>query len=499
MRWSTAALLLAVIVFAYTHLPDVNPTTVALTLLLFILLLAAIWGFRYAVAASFASAVCFNYFFLPPLGTFVIADSQNWIALLAFLATALIGSNLSNRIRNQAAAADQRRRELELLYDFGQRLLSTESTHNLLNAIPRDIVGAFRMRSAALYLLNGDRIYLSDTLSGTEVFEQSRDTLRKAVYSSNSFKSGRQITLPSSIQAGLPNQFQASSLQSATLALLEGVKPIGSIAVEGNLPSRETLEAMSSLIAIAIASATAVEKLARADAAHESERLRAALLDSVTHDLRTPLTSIKASVTSLLTHKTLEDEARLEFLTVIDEECDRLNHLITQATEMAQLDAHELHLDPAEHSARECVDEALLEFSSQLGERKVEIRLPDSLPHIWIDLQLIVKVLGHLIENAIKYSPPESPIFISGAVEGSTLALSVADRGSGIEEMELAMIFEKFYRGQSQRHRVQGTGMGLAISRAIMEEHGGSISVTSQPGNGSVFTLNFPLDRSRPR
>ena len=491
MRWSTATVLLAGIVGAYTHLPDVNPTTVALTLLLFVLLLASIWGFRYAVVASFVSALCFNYFFLPPIGTFTIADSQNWIALIAFLATALIGSNLSNRIRTEAAAANQRRRELELLYDFGQRLLSTESTQDLLHAIPQNIVSAFRTRSAALYLLQGDRVYYSNTQN----VQASRETLRRAVYAPNSFKeAAAALALPAAVQAGLPNQLQThAGLQSALLALMVGVKPVGAIAVEGNLPSQETLEAMSGLIAIAIESATAVEKLARADAAHESERLRAALLDSVTHDLRTPLTSIKASVTSLLTQG-LSDGARTELLTVIDEESDRLNHLIAQATEMASLDAHEVHLDPREHSARECVEEALLACSAALADRKVEVRLADTLPHVRVDLELITKVLVHLLENAVKYSAAGTPIFVSGAAEGQELLLSVADRGYGIEALEQEMIFDKFYRGQSQRHRVQGTGMGLAISKAILEAHSGTIGVTSQPGSGSVFTIRLPLE-----
>ena len=485
-----AALLLAGIVGAYTHLPDVNPTTVAVTLLLYILLLASTWGFRYALTASFVSSVCFNYFFLPPIGTFVIADSQNWIALVAFLVTALIGSNLSNRIRTQAAAANQRRRELELLYDFGQRLLSTESTQNLLNAIPHNIVSAFRMRTAALYLLNGDRVYFSNP----EASKDSLEALRQAVYSANTFRSGRHVSLSAGIEAGLPKQLQSSTeLESATLSLLVGVKPIGSIEVEGNLPSRETLEAMSSLIAIAITSATAVEKLARADAAQESERLRAALLDSVTHDLRTPLTSIKVSVTTLLSQEGLEEEARTELLTVIEEESDRLNHLITQATEMARLDAREIRLDSLEHSVREIVEGALLALGGTLSDRRVELRLPDSIPRVSVDLELITKVLVHLIENATKYSQPGSPVFISGTVDGGTANISVADRGAGIDAMELEMIFDKFYRGQSQRHRVQGTGMGLAISKAIMEAHGGTIGVTSQPGNGSVFTIYLPL------
>ena len=469
LRWTASAVILAGIVAGYTHVFHANPTTVALTLLLFILLLAAHWGLRFAVVSSFAAALCFNYFFLPPIGTFTIADSQNWIALIAFLATALIGSNLSNRIKAEAAASDRRRRELELLYDFGQRLLTTESTANLLKAIPQSIVAAFRTGGAALYLSDGDRVYLANPGDPIVALED----LREAVHSSGT-------------------RFDASK-GSALLPLSVGVRAIGSVMVMGNLPSQETLEAMGSLVAISLERAGAVEKLARADAAHESERLRSALLDSVTHDLRTPLTSIKASATTLLTQDQLNPAQRTELLTVIDEESDRLNHLIAQAMEMARLDAHEVQLELAVHRISECVEPALGLLSEQLSGRSVEVRLADSLPQVLIDVALITKVLVHFLENAVKYSPPGSPVFISAEVEGRLLAVSIADRGAGIEPMEQNLIFDKFYRGQSQRYRVQGTGMGLAISRAIVEAQGGTIRVTSQPGHGSVFTFTVPL------
>jgi two-component system sensor histidine kinase KdpD len=471
LRWCSATILLIAIVALYARVLHVNPTTVALTLLLYVLLLASSWGLRYAVVISFAAAACFNFFFLPPLNTFTIAETQNWIALLAFLATALIGSNLSNRIKTEAASSDSRRRELELLYDFGQRLLSTESTGDLLKLIPQNIVSAFRTRAAALHLTAGDRIYLSDP----KEVHVSTNQLRNAVYAGTAY--------------------ETIAPQTALLSLSVGVRPIGSISVEGNLPTQETLEAMSGLIAIAIESANAIEKLARADAAHESERLRSALLDSVTHDLRTPLTSIKASVTSLLSQSSLSPEHRTELLTVIDEESDRLNHLIAQATEMSKLDAHAIHLELAPHPIDTCIQTALKQVP--LGSRRVEVRLPDSiaarLPEVMVDLELIVKVLVHLIENAAKYSPATEPIFITAEAEPGHLAVSIADRGEGIDPMEQLMIFDKFYRGQSQRYRVHGTGMGLAISKAIIEAHDGTISVTSQPGHGSVFTITLPL------
>jgi two-component system sensor histidine kinase KdpD len=467
LRWLSASILLAIVVALYARVLHVNPTTVALTLLLYVLLLASAWGLRYAVIVSIAAALCFNFFFLPPVGTFTIADTQNWVALFAFLVTALIGSNLSNRIKAEAAASDSRRRELELLYDFGQRLLSTESTADLLKTIPQHIVSAFRTQGSALYLLAGDRVYFSNAKDVLVSHEQ----LRNATYGATAYETHR---------AG-----------AALLPLSVGVRPIGAIAVEGNLPSQETLEAMSSLIAIAIESATAVEKLARADAAHESERLRSALLDSVTHDLRTPLTSIKASVTTLLTQSTLTPALRQDLLTVIDEESDRLNRLIEQATEMARLDARDVQLEIGHYSISECIQRAIAE--SAHDNRRIEVRLSDTLPHVLVDRDMIVKVLGHLLENALKYSPSEAPVYITAERTGPQLAVSVADRGSGIDAMEQEMIFDKFYRGQSQRYRVQGTGMGLAISKAIVEAHGGTIRVTSQLGQGSVFTITLPV------
>jgi two-component system sensor histidine kinase KdpD len=161
--------------------------------------------------------------------------------------------------------------------------------------------------------------------------------------------------------------------------------------------------------------------------------------------------------------------------------------------EMAELDAREIHLDVKPRSIREAVEEAMTAVDGVLRTRSVDVNLPDSLPKVSIDLERIAKVIEHLLENAAKYSPEGSPIFISAEVAKNRLCTSVADRGAGVDDFERMMIFDKFYRGQGQRYRVQGTGMGLAIAKAIVEAHGGTIEVTSQPGHGSVFTFCLPL------
>src|SRR5207248_366933 len=166
---------------------------------------------------------------------------------------------------------------------------------------------------------------------------------------------------------------------------------------------------------------------------------------------------------------------------------------VGEAVEMAQLDAREVKLDLQPHPIREVIDAAVAESNHLLSNHPVEIRVADSLPRAVMDLTWLKKVLQHLLENAAKYSPPGSPIFISSEVKNDRLITSVADRGSGIDDLERSMIFDKFYRGQSQRYRIQGTGMGLAIVKAIVEAHGGRIEVTSQLGHGSVFSFGLPI------
>jgi two-component system sensor histidine kinase KdpD len=276
-----------------------------------------------------------------------------------------------------------------------------------------------------------------------------------------------------------------------------GLRNTGSLGIAGDVLSRQTLEALGSLVAIAIERAGAVDTLMRSEASRESERLRSALLDSITHEFRTPLTAIKASVTSLRSAASMNEEQRQDLLAVIEEESDRLNRLVGEAVEMAQLDAKEVKLEIGPHQIREAINEALESSRQVLNEHPVEVRLPEHLPAALMDVSWIKKVLHHLLENAAKYSSAGSPIFVSSEARNHRLITSVADQGSGIDDLERSMIFDKFYRGQSQRYRVQGTGMGLAIVKAIVEAHGGRIEVTSQLGHGSVFSFGLPLAKER--
>jgi two-component system sensor histidine kinase KdpD len=459
---------IVMVVIAYRRLPNVNPTTVALTFLLVVLLLASRWGLTIAITTAVVATLAFNYFFLPPVHTFTISEPQNWIALLAFLASAIVASRLSERARREALNATRRRKEVERLYSLSQQLLATDNVMELLNSIPHYVQDAFGLKAAAMFLPKRKEVYRT----GVDHPELSEEQLEAV--------------------SGRGELVVDEQHQLCFVPLRIGVKPVGSLGLEGAVLSRETLEAVGSLIAISIERAGAVETLTRAEAARESEKLRSALLDSVTHEFRTPLTSIKASVTALLSPAQINPEGRRELLTVIDEETDRLNRLVGEAAEMAQLDAQQVELRRETCPIGQVVEAALEKSKQGLAGREVKLQIPESLPSVRIDLERIAEVLVQLLENAAKYSPPGTPITISAEPAGKMVTLSVGDRGPGIDDMELSLIFEKFYRGRDQRYRVQGTGMGLAIAKAIVEAHGGTIGVTSQVGSGSVFHFTVP-------
>jgi two-component system, OmpR family, sensor histidine kinase KdpD len=464
-----ATAFVAVLVEVYRTVLLVNPTTVALTFLVGILVVSANWGLRPAVFMALLATLAFNYYFLPPIGTLTIADPQNWVALTAFLVTAIIASELAERARREAQRAHERQEETEQLYRFSQQLLASDNSAELMNKVPRFIVDGFGVSSAAVSLPNRPDVYRSD--SATDVLDIH--------------------DLQLVCMRGEPKVDPEARVAVVPLRL--GVRVVGSLGVAGGPLSRETLEALSSLIAIAVERAGAVEKLSKAEAARESEQLRSALLDSVTHEFRTPLTAIKASVTSLLSNRALDETQRLELLTVINEESDRLDHLVGEAAEMSQLDAHQVELHFGAHQIQEAIDDAIARLSTALAGHAVSTILPDNLPAVRIDVHRISEVIAQLLENAAKYSAPGSPIRIATEVKNRSLMVSIADRGPGIEDFDQSMIFEKFYRGRNHRLQVQGTGMGLAIAKAIVEAHGGKIGVTSQPGHGSVFYFTLPV------
>jgi two-component system sensor histidine kinase KdpD len=481
-RYLAMAAAAFLVVLVYRRILHVNQTTVALTFLVMVQLAAFSWGLVYSICLSIGCTLLYNYFFLPPIGSFTIADPQNWIALLSFLASAVVISRISESERQQAVLTEARRSEMERLYEFSNQLLMEENLHDVARHAPLVVASIFAFDAVMLYLNESETAYSSDPRRAFV----SLDELRAA--------------------ARLPDGPRPHADGVSIVPLVLGMRTSGSIAMkEKNQKtgapkggySEGLYDAIGGLLAIALERAAAIDRFSRVEAAREGERLRSALLDSVTHELRTPLTAIRAAATTLLSQPSLEESQRQEMFAILDEESARLDRLIGQAVEMAQLDSDGIEVRARSQPLQEVIDLALEDCHVLLRARPVIVDLPPDLPSISLDGELIRRVLRHLLENAARYSPPGSPVRIGAALEPDRLLVSIADQGQGIDDAEQAYIFDKFYRGSRQR-LLHGTGMGLAIAKAILLAHRGGINVASQRDQGATFTFWVPI-RLEPR
>jgi two-component system sensor histidine kinase KdpD len=475
VRYAAGLSIIALVMLFYVHggAGAVNAATVGFVLLLAILCASTLWGLGVAVAMSVAATLAYDFYVFPPVGTFNISDPRDWVALGSFVATAAIGTYLSARARRDAQDANRRRQEAEGLYDFSQRLLRAGNPIELLAAIPRYIVESFSVVAATLNIYDSHQVHRWGP-------DQPESEPRRTKVAAP----GKNWEEESEVQPG-------GNTYVVPVRCKE--REIGSLRILGAALSETTLRAMETLIAIAAERTRMIEDASKVEASRENERLKSVLLDAITHDFRTPLTSIKGSATGLLADMAFDRGQRKELLLIIDEECDRINQLIDEASEMARLEAGQLKVELAPHSVGELISTALGARKGLLHTRPILFEVKE--PHVQVlaDPSLSQKVLLHLIDNADRYSSEKEPITLSIEEKDGFVAVSVSDRGPGIDEAEIGQIFEKFYRGREQRHRVPGTGMGLAIAKAIVEAHGGSIRVVSRPGEGSVFTFSLAL------
>jgi two-component system sensor histidine kinase KdpD len=457
------------IAFFDFHVLHSNSATAAFSFLLIILALAARAGLRESITASFASVLAYNYFFLPPIRTLTISDPQNWVALFVFLITAITASHLSSSARRKADEAAARELELQRLYGFSRGLILRDPELRLVTQISQQLVELFEVENVWFHDLSTGVIYKA----AASASPLSDDDLR-------------QVTLTGRIWRG------ADRLALAVPVGLGGRK-LGALAVSGpNTPSEVALQAIAQLVAIAMERGRAQEVANRIDAERQNEQLKSTLLDALAHEFKTPLTSVKAATSALLSRRNL-DATTSELLTIVDEEADRLTNLVSDSIELARIGT-----GPVTLSREPCVVEALISSSVKqlrglFEGRDVDLTIEPDLPAVHADRKLTELVLRQLLNNALKYSPASTSIQLFTELDGDFVAVRVRDEGPGVSETEQQLLFDKFYRSHETRGRVPGTGMGLAIAREIVEAQGGRIWIESAPGKGSQFTFTIPI------
>jgi two-component system sensor histidine kinase KdpD len=471
LRFVLALSLVAAITFVFFRLIHVNATTVGFFYLVGILVIATVGGFPEASVSSVVAMLCFNFFFLPPLGTFTIADPQNWVALFAFLATALTASQLSARLKSQTKDALDRQREMERLYALSRAILLTDNTQPAAKQIAHQIARAFEYASIALYDRHTSEVYVAGPAALPEM-DAVRPKLTEVAIQSRVLRESEGILI-------------------APIRL--GGEPIGSLAIGHPSLSDAALHSLLSLVAVGLEKARAQEEVNRAQVARESEELKSTLLDAIAHEFKTPLTSVKAVTTDLLSNpdEPLSPQQR-GLVAIADEGADRLARLVTEAVQLARIEGGKFQLNRGVHFPSSLLSAALRQAKSLTDGRDIQLQVADDLPLVFVDAGLVGMVIAHLIDNAAKYSTPGSPILIGAGVSESSVIVHVTDQGPGITADEQSRIFGKFYRGTQGQH-LKGTGMGLAIAREIIRAHGEDIWVRSSPGKGSEFCFSLPI------
>jgi two-component system, OmpR family, sensor histidine kinase KdpD len=462
-------------------LPVISPTTVSLALLLIVLATATIGRLRVAIVASIGAMLTLNFFFLPPVGAFAIADPQNWIALFAFLVVAVIASNLSAAAQERAREAVARRNEVTRLFDLTRDVLLTTETTGAIEALARHVARRFELSRIAICLPVNDgwRIHQG----GAEEVVIDVSTLNMALAKARGIVEfdARQRAYGGHVRVGAGNDI-------SIVPLRHGTRAIGLLVASSSTIDIGTLDALAGVVAIAIERAQFLAERDAAELVQQKADLAATLLASLSHDLRTPLTAIKAAVENLrgsLTAAERDEQARAAAA-----ELDRLTRLFQDILDMARIDAAAIRVDRQWVTAADVVDAARVHVRHTLEGHALRVDA-DADMEADIDPRLASGALSHILENAAQYSPADREILVNARIEPDGLHVLVTDQGPGLDPGELEHLFERFYRGHAARQTTFGTGMGLSITRGLLAAAGGRIWAENVPG-GAKFSMVIP-------
>ena len=477
-------------------------TSISLVFLTAVLASAALWGLYPSLYACAISVLAYNFFFLPPLYTFSIADPENVVALFFFLIAAVIASNLAGGVRSQALAAGQRARTTDELYQFSRKLAGIVSLDDLLWATAYQMAAMLKLR-VVLLLPEGEgdeRVSVRAGYPPEDELDEADLAAAKWCWQRKRAAGRGADTLPGARRLFLPWG--------------TGRGPVGVVGVDSDRPGqlmtpdqRRLLDALSDQAAVSLERIKLAEDVDRARLLAETERLRSALLTSISHDLRTPLASILGAASSLETyHLQLDAGARHELLRTIQEEAERLNRFVANLLDMTRLESGALELKREATDLGEAVGSALARAGKVLAGHRVGIRIAPDLPQPALDVVLFEQVLFNLLDNAAKYAPAGSTVTLRAWQEteaggmpgvpglGGKVVLQVIDEGAGMPAEALDHVFDKFYRVHGADRQRAGTGLGLAVCRGFIEAMGGRITAANrQDRSGAIFTVSLPV------
>ena len=460
--------------------------------LLGVMLVASRYGRGPSILASALSVAAFDFFFVPPQFTFAISDIRYLATFAVMFLVGIVISNLTASLRTQAKVAGYREKRASSLYELSRELAKCHSVDDAVLAAVRQIGIEFDSQSTILFPDSSGRIHYPHGESLVYSLHHADLAVAQWVYDNGHMAGRGTNTLPGSEAVYMPLAGSGGTI--GVLAIL----PVSLRRIF--LPEQQRLlETFLSQTALAIERVRLADQARNAQVKVETESLRNSLLSSISHDLRTPLSSIVGASSSLVEDAgRLDADAKHELAQSIYDEAQRMAILANNILDMARLDTGAITLKRDWYPVEEVVGSVLTRLRARLEGRPIEVRVPPGLPLVKLDAVMIEQVLVNLLENALKYTPSGSPLEIGAEVTTSTVTLWVADRGPGIPPGQEERLFEKFYRAAPERAQ-SGVGLGLAICRAVVEAHGGSIWAANRPGGGAVFRFSLPLDEAPPQ
>jgi two-component system sensor histidine kinase KdpD len=440
-------------------------STVGFSYLLVVVVVALHYGIWQATFVSLIAVSCLNYFFIPPIFSLAVTDERDWAALISFQVSALIVSRLSSREQRIARDANYQRIQMKKLYELSRGILlfdlHTPPGQQLVQLIQR----IFLAQDVAIFDANLDRLDHQGEWSTEE------QEMAKAAFVAD-------------------RNDDDHELLTTQRLIRTGKESIGAIAIRGEIDPL-IANSIASLAAIAFERHRSYEKEARAESAHQTEQLRVAVLDALAHAFKTPLTAICTASSGLLEMGTL-DKTEAELADLINEESISLNHLCTRLLQTAKLEASTVTLRTEPVIVSRLVKDVVSELESTLKGHPVELSIEEQGAPLQGDRELLKMILTQYLDNAAKYSPPDSPIGVNVRESASELLLSVRNTGSLIQLHDRERVFERFYRGADAKERTPGTGVGLSIVKKAAEAHRGHVWVISAADEGTTFFLSMP-------